>query len=67
MRMGKLLDRPGEQIMIANGTAFEILADEEAVDSDVMKQRYNIPYLTFMQKLMASGYNAIGSQISCGI
>ena len=67
MRMGKLLNHPGEQIMIANGTAFEILADEDAVDSEIMKQRYSIPYLTFMQKLMASGYNAIGSQISCGI
>ena len=67
MRMGKLTDHSGEQFMIARGTAFEIIADTDARDGEIMKMRYAIPYLTFMQKLMASGYNAIGSQISCGV
>lgn len=66
-RFGKLSDAPGEQIMIVNGTAAEIWADADAVECAEFKKRYELPYLTFMQKLMASGYNAEGSQISCGI
>lgn len=62
-----LLDMPGEHIMVANGNCVEIWADLDAVDGEVMQRRYKRPYLNFMQKLMASGYNFVGSQISCGI
>jgi len=29
--------------MIANGTAFEFLTDEDVCDSEIMQQRYSIP------------------------
>lgn len=66
MRMGKLIDRPGEQILVSKGTVAELLADAEAQESAIMKIRYERSYLTFMQKMMASGYNNEGVQISCG-
>jgi hypothetical protein len=66
-RFGKMLDLPGEQIMVANGTCFEIWADLDAVDGEVMKRRYKRPYLKFMNKLMATGYNSEGTQVACTI
>ncbi len=66
-RIGKMTDFPGEHLMIGNGTAVEIWGDADAVESPEFKKRYELPYLNFMQKLMASGYNAEGSQISCGV
>ena len=66
-RFGKMLDLPGEQIMVANGTCFEIWADLDAEDGEVMKRRYKRPYLRFMNKLMATGYNSEGTQVACTI
>lgn len=67
MRMGRLANHPGEQFMVANGTVVEIYADTEAQDGEIMKMRYEGSFLTFMQKLMASGYNCEGAQVSCGV
>lgn len=67
IRFGKMMDMPGEHVMVANGNFIEIWADLDAVDGEVMQRRYQRPYLNFMQKLMASGYNSVGSQISCGV
>ncbi len=66
-RFGKMTDAPGEHLMLVNGTTIEIWADADAVESPEFKKRYELPYHTFMQKLMASGYNAEGTQIVCGI
>ena len=66
-RFGKMLDMPGEQVMVANGNVFEIWADLDAVDGEVMKRRYKRPYLKFMNKLMATGYNSEGTQVACTI
>ena len=69
VRMGRLLPHAGEQLMIAerDGTCVHIYGDAEACDGPIMQKRYAMPYLTFMQKLMSSGYNCIGSQGSCGV
>ncbi|MBQ8952771.1 MAG: hypothetical protein IJ048_01525, partial [Clostridia bacterium] len=63
------LDHPGEHVMLvgADGHSVEIWGDAEAEDGEIMKRRYAGPYLSFMQKLMATGYNAVGSQASCGM
>ena len=66
-RIGKMSSAPGEHLMISRGTTVEIWGDADAVESPEFKKRYELPYLHFMQKLMASGYNAEGSQISCGV
>ena len=68
-RIGKMLGHPGEQIMGvgSDGHAVEIWGDAEARDGEIMRKRYALPYLPFMQKLMATGYNSAGSQASCGI
>jgi len=65
--MGKIMDLPGEHIMVRNGSKAQIIIDADAVESDIFKKRYERPYLTFMQKLMASGYNHAGAHVSCGI
>ncbi len=68
MRMGKIIDHPGEQLMVYRGDGLvEILGDADAVDGDIIKHRYSTPYLHFMQKMMATGYNAEGAHISCGM
>ncbi|MBP3323570.1 MAG: hypothetical protein J6M16_05195, partial [Clostridia bacterium] len=67
IRFGKMVDLPGEHIMVKNGDTVEIWADTDAVDGEVMKRRYKRPYLRFMQKLMATGYNSVGTEISCGM
>lgn len=69
VRMGRLLPHAGEQLMIAerDGTCVYIYGDAEACDGPIMQKRYAMPYLTFMQKLMSSGYNCVGSQGSCGV
>ena len=69
IRFGKILDMPGEHIMASStdGRSIEIWADLDAVDGEIMKKRYSLPYLNFMQKLMATGYNWVGSQTNCGI
>ncbi len=68
-RTGKMLGHAGEQIMGmgSGGSTVEIWGDAEAADGEIMKQRYALPYLPFMQKLMATGYNSAGSQASCGL
>ena len=45
----------------------EIWGDADAADGAIMKMRYREPYLHFMQKLMATGYNSVGSQAACGM
>ena len=64
-----MLGHAGEQIMGvgADGHSVEIWGDAEAADGEIMKKRYAVPYLSFMQKLMATGYNSAGSQASCGL
>lgn len=66
-RMGKIMDLPGEHVMVQNGSKAQIIVDADAVESEIFKKRYERPYLTFMQKLMASGYNFCGAHVSCGI
>ena len=68
-RVGKTLGHAGEQIMGigADGRSVEIWGDADARDGEIMKIRYGLPYLPFMQKLMATGYNSAGSQAACGI
>lgn len=67
LRGGRILDRPGEQIMVKRegSSRIEIYGDSEAEDGEVMRYRYSVPYLTFMQKMTASGYNAL--HFSCAI
>lgn len=69
IRMGKILDAPGEHLMIKkpNSSIVQIVGDVEAVDGEIMQKRYALPYLRFMQKLMATGYNAVDCHISCGV
>ena len=69
IRMGKMIGRDGEQVMRVgeDGRSVEIWGDAEARDGDIMKRRYSLPYLNFMQKLMATGYNSVGSEASCGL
>lgn len=68
-RMGRMLDMPGEQIMTVapDGHTVTIWADTEAKDSEIMTKRLENGYLLYMQKLMATGYNSIGSQVSCAM
>lgn len=66
-RMGKMINHPGEQIMTVMGGVVYIYGDADAKDGEIMVKRYSYPYLPFMQKLMATGYNSIGSQIACGV
>lgn len=66
LRTGKMVELPGEQVMLARGTSFVIVSDTKAVESEVFKKRYETPYLRFMQKLMATGYNSIGVHVACG-
>lgn len=69
VRAGRLLEHPGEQIMLwTPGTSVvNIVGDAEAVDGDIIRHRHEGNYHSFMQKLMASGYNAVGADISAGI
>lgn len=69
VRMGKLLQHPGEQLMVPQkgGSLVYIIGDADAQDSPLLQRRYTLPYLSFMQRLMASGYNCVGSQGSCGV
>ena len=70
IRIGKINRSPGEQLMICkekDNTKVYVFGDADAAEGDIMKKRYEMPYLTFMQKLMASGYNCAGSQGSCGV
>ena len=67
IRFGKIVDLPGEHIMVKNGDTVEIWADKDAVDGEIMQRRYKRPYLKFMQKLMATGYNSVGTEITCGM
>ncbi|MBO5070868.1 MAG: hypothetical protein J6C37_10995 [Roseburia sp.] len=69
VRMGKILSVPGEQMMLIakESTKVEIYGDTEACDGAIMQKRYATGYLTFMQKLMASGYNSFGSHVACGV
>ena len=64
-----MLDHEGEQIMGVgrDGRSVEIWGDLDAKDGEIMKMRYREPYLRFMQKLMATGYNSVGSQAACGM
>ena len=68
-RIGKMIDHDGEQIMGVgkDGHSVEIWGDAEAKDGEIMKKRYANGYLNFMQKLMATGYNCVGSQAACGM
>lgn len=67
VRIGKIAEASGEQIMLTNGDEVMLWGDKDAVESPLFKRRYETPYLTFMQKLMATGYNAEGSQVACGV
>jgi len=69
LRLGKLMNAPGEQLLLQKKgtTLVQLYGDSEAEDGDIIRRRYAIPYLTFMQKLMASGYNCIGSHVACGV
>ena len=69
IRIGKMTDHPGEQIMGVgkDRRSVEIWGDADAADGAIMKMRYLEPYLHFMQKLMATGYNSVGSQAACGM
>jgi hypothetical protein len=41
--------------------------DADAQDGEIMRLRYQNGYLSFMQKLMATGYNNVGSHVACGV
>jgi hypothetical protein len=66
VRSGKILDRPGQQLMLAYGKegVVRIWGDDAAAgEDDPFCKRYH----RFMQHMMASGYNHINSVQSCGM
>lgn len=67
VRSGKILPRPGQQIMLGYGKekVVRIWGDDAAAETapDPLCERYH----TFMQHLMGSGYNHINSVQSCGM
>ncbi len=66
VRSGKILDRPGQQLMLAYGKegVVRIWGDDAATgEDDPLCKRYHC----FMQHMMASGYNHINSVQSCGM
>jgi hypothetical protein len=69
IRLGKILPNAGEQVMISipGSTCVEIYGDADAQDGEIMRLRYQNGYLSFMQKLMATGYNNVGSHVACGV
>lgn len=69
LRSGKLVEHPGEQLMMyqPGEPAVWILADEDAADGEIIRMRYATGYHRFMQKLTATGYNGYGGAISAGI
>lgn len=64
---GKLLDRPGEMVMVRyrQEGKVRIWGDADAVESEYNRKRFANPYHRRMQHFMGTGYNHINSVISC--
>lgn len=55
---GKLLDKPGEQILVYGEDGYiRIWYDENAEDSNMAKMRYENPYYEKAMAVMGNGYN----------
>ena len=69
VREGKVIDRPGEQIMLyyKDEGKVRIWGDLDAKESDFAKKRYAKSYQYAMQHFMGTGYNHYHSHISCGM
>ena len=64
---GKILDRPGEMVMVryCQEGRIRIWGDADAVESEYNRRRFANPYHKRMQHFMGTGYNHINSVISC--
>ncbi len=69
VRTGKVMDHPGETIMVyyKEEGKVRIWGDADAVENEFTKKRYSHPYHFRMQHFMGTGYNHIHGHVSCGM
>lgn len=69
IRSGKILDLPGEQMMVFYGDQgkVRIWGDASAVESEYCKKRFAHSYHHRIQHFMGTGYNHIYSRVTCGM
>lgn len=69
VRSGKVLNHPGEQMMLfyPQEGAVRIWGDAEAAETPAFARRYEGPYHHLMQHFMGTGYNHMNSHVSCGM
>lgn len=69
VRSGKVLDQPGETMMVfyEREGKVRIWGDTDAVESEYTKARYSIPYHYRMQHFMGTGYNHYHGHIAVGM
>ena len=69
VRSGKIIDHPGEQLMLyyPDERKVRVWGDADAVESEYFKKKFAHPYHTRMQHFMGAGYNHIYSRVTCAM
>jgi hypothetical protein len=69
VRSGKIIDHPGEQLMVyyPDERKVRVWGDVDAVECDYFKKKFSHPYHTEMQHFMGAGYNHIYSRVTCAM